>query len=288
MNEDANMKTTSALPEPTRLTWKMKVLLLCVCIITAQGAFIGWYYVQGHTSSKEALALKSSLKSAQQRVKLNEKEIEQLQLKVVEKEVKLTEMQQKERYLQSTLDKQRELEFSLRTEIQGLLDTQTSSTREADDLRYSLKKLKRNYQRDLANQLKKEKEEVRRLRVQLKGELASVESRHRQLNEKIADVDEWEKQKEGFEQKYTDSAQQAEKERRIDELMSQFNQLQVDLSTVNECDKDYLYRYNEAKSVLNHIRTFIQQHKMNQEYYFFVISNDTSMSAQNRILCLQG
>ena len=288
MNEDANMKTTSALPEPTRLTWKMKVLLLCVCIITVQGAFIGWHYVQGYTSSKEALALKSSLKSAQQRVKLNEKEIEQLQLKVVGKEVKLTEMQQKERYLQSALDKQRELEFSLRTAIQGLLDTQTSSTREADDLRYSLKQLKRNYQRDLANQLKKEKEEVRRLRVQLKGELASVESRHRQLNERIADVDEWEKQKEGFEQKYTDSAQQAEKERRIDELMSQFNQLQVDLSTVNECDKDYLYRYNEAKSVLNHIRTFIQQHKMNQEYYFFVISNDTSMSAQNRTLCLQG
>ncbi|MCG7498011.1 hypothetical protein MHO82_14165 [Vibrio sp. Of7-15] len=287
MNEDVNMKSTEASSKPTQLTWKMKVLLLCVCIITAQGAFIGWHVVQGYTPSKDVLALKSSLKSAQEQVDFNEKEIEKLQLRVVETEAKLVEVQQKKLHLQSMLDKQRELEFSLRTEIQGLLDTQTSSTREADDLRDSLNKLKRNYQRDLANQLKKEKAKVRQLQVQLKGELASAKIRHHQLNEKIAEVDEWEKQKAGFEKKYTDSAQQAEKERRIDELMSKFNQLQVDLSTVNECDKDYLYRYNEAKSVLNHIRTFIQQHEMNQEYYFFVISNDTSISAQNRTLCVE-
>ena len=68
--------------------------------------------------------------------------------------------------------------------------------------------------------------------------------------------------------------------------MSQFDGLQVDLDVMNECDKTYLYRYNEAKSILNHIRTYIQTNEMKDEYYFYVISNDSLLTAKNRKLCL--
>lgn len=69
--------------------------------------------------------------------------------------------------------------------------------------------------------------------------------------------------------------------------MGKFNALQVDLDVLNECDKQYLYRYNGAKSTLNHIRTLIQSYKMDEEYYFYVISNDSQITAKNRKRCIK-
>lgn len=75
-------------------------------------------------------------------------------------------------------------------------------------------------------------------------------------------------------------------EERVEELMKKFDSYQVDLSVENECDKAYLYRYNEAKSTLSHIRTYLQKNQMDSSYYHFVIANDSSITAQNRKLCL--
>jgi len=84
----------------------------------------------------------------------------------------------------------------------------------------------------------------------------------------------------------SDEEKKAIDEERVEALMKQFDAYQVDLGVVNKCDKAYLYRYNEAKSTLNHIRTYLQKNEMDSSYYHFVIANDTSIAAQNRKLCL--
>ncbi|OAN13791.1 hypothetical protein A3K86_14625 [Photobacterium jeanii] len=150
-----------------------------------------------------------------------------------------------------------------------------------------LKVTKSTYQRNLSSQLKREKARLRSSEQALAQEKQMLAAQEAAVKSKMGDVSEWEKKKAEFDKLYASSALEVENEKRIDKLMAQFNSLRVDLNVVNECDKDYLYRYNEAKSVLNHIRTFIQKYEMKQEYYFYVISNDSQITSQNRRLCLK-
>lgn len=122
---------------------------------------------------------------------------------------------------------------------------------------------------------------------ELQNKMVELEGKASLINEKIADVNEWERRKYEFDQRFDDAAIQAINELKLDELMGKFNALQVDLDILNECDKQYLYRYNGAKSTLNHIRTLIQSYKMDEEYYFYVISNDSQITAKNRKRCIK-
>lgn len=70
--------------------------------------------------------------------------------------------------------------------------------------------------------------------------------------------------------------------------MTNFSNLRVDLDLVNKCDPEYLERYGEAKSMLNHMRTYIQQNELSSEYYFFVISNDAQLTRKTREICIEG
>jgi len=124
------------------------------------------------------------------------------------------------------------------------------------------------------------------IRDQLKLESARLQKQKSQVIARMGDVEEWEKKKAEFDIRYANEAKEAIHVTRVDDLMNQFDRLQVDLDVMNECDKTYLYRYNEAKSILNHIRTYIQSNKMKDDYYFYVISNDSLITAKNRKLCL--
>ncbi|MGF1702985.1 hypothetical protein L4D09_22095 [Photobacterium makurazakiensis] len=146
--------------------------------------------------------------------------------------------------------------------------------------------LQKNYQSDLNKELAAERKALADSEDLLKSQLTQIQKQEEEISSKISDVNEWEKKRAEFDKLYAMSALEAQNEERVNELMGQFNQLRVDLDVVNECDKDYLYRYNEAKSVLNNIRTFIQKYEMEDDFYFYVISNDSLISAQNRKLCL--
>ncbi|MGF1730034.1 hypothetical protein [Photobacterium kasasachensis] len=146
--------------------------------------------------------------------------------------------------------------------------------------------LKRSYKKQLDHELDLERKQLAETQRLLETELVTVRKKEESISSKISDVGEWERKKAEFDRLYANSALEAENEKRVSDLMSQFNDLRVDLDVVNECDKDYLYRYNEAKSLLSHIRTFIQKYEMKQDFYYFVISNDSLISAQNRKLCL--
>jgi len=124
------------------------------------------------------------------------------------------------------------------------------------------------------------------VRDQLKLESARLQKQEEQVLARVGDVEAWEKKKAAFDILYANEAKEAVHVTRVDDLMNQFNGLQVDLDVMNECDKAYLYRYNEAKSILNHIRTYIQSNNMKDDYYFYVISNDSLITAKNRKLCL--
>ncbi|MDO6544252.1 hypothetical protein [Photobacterium sanguinicancri] len=151
----------------------------------------------------------------------------------------------------------------------------------------ALRLMKLDYQRNLSKERSKGKARIRSSEHALAQEREALALQEANVNSKMGDVDDWEKKKAEFDKLYASSALEVENEKRIDKLMAQFNHLRVDLNVVNECDKDYLYRYNEAKSVLNHIRTFIQKYEMKQEYYFFVISNDSQITSQNRKICFK-
>lgn len=99
--------------------------------------------------------------------------------------------------------------------------------------------------------------------------------------------DELAQQKSLLEGEYSTNALKEQNIKRVDELMSSFASLKVNLDVVNTCDKAYLERYGQAKSMLSHMRTYITQHDMNKDYYQFVISNDAMISRKTRELCLE-
>lgn len=157
----------------------------------------------------------------------------------------------------------------------------------------NIKDLRRSFQKELESSIAEQQQiliaeqaGLAIIRNQLNLESARLQQQEAQVLAKVGDVAAWEKQKAEFEIRYASEAQQAAHVTRVDDLMSQFDRLQVDLDVVNECDKDYLYSYNEAKSILNHIRTYIQTNEMDDDYFFYVISNDSLITAKNRKLCL--
>jgi len=130
-------------------------------------------------------------------------------------------------------------------------------------------------------------EELEIVRQELQLQFNELQSKAALVNAKIGDINEWEKKKSALNEQYDDKIKKAEYVQRVDELMGQFSALQVDLDVLNECDQKYLYRYNEAKSILNHIRTLIQSQKLDKQYFFYVISNDSQLTAKNRKLCIR-
>lgn len=153
--------------------------------------------------------------------------------------------------------------------------------------------LKSSFRSELNKQLAAERKMLQGKQAELDlihGEsqlkLANLQRQTDLVESKIGDIASWEKKKAEFDTQYTYAAKEAINEQKIDELMSQFNRLQVDISVINECDTNYLYRYNEAKSILSHISTLIKSNKMKDDYYFYVISNDSFIAEKNRKLCL--
>lgn len=148
--------------------------------------------------------------------------------------------------------------------------------------RRKLARYKSSYNKNLKSRLANEQ---KKLNAQLDKERVALQSQENELEqqrvelEKIKNTPPPEKVAVVIDQKAID-------EERVEELMKKFDAYQVDLSVENQCDKAYLYRYNEAKSTLSHIRTYLQKNQMDSSYYHFVIANDTSITAQNRKLCL--
>lgn len=103
-----------------------------------------------------------------------------------------------------------------------------------------------------------------------------VES-NKQLQEKM----------QALEEEYSDVASLKEKEARVDELMEEFTELRVSLDVMNVCDKNYVERYNQAKGMLNHMRTYLMQNELNKDYYHFVILNDAQITQQAREVCIE-
>ncbi|WP_375319925.1 hypothetical protein [Aliivibrio logei] len=148
--------------------------------------------------------------------------------------------------------------------------------------RRKLARYKSSYNKNLKSRLANEQ---KKLNAQLEKDRLALQSQESELEQQRVELEKL-KNTPPPEKTTSAAAQKAIDEERVEELMKKFNAYQVDLSVENQCDKDYLYRYNEAKSTLNHIRTYLQKNKMDSNYYHFVIANDTSITAQNRKLCL--
>lgn len=184
------------------------------------------------------------------------------------------------------LESQQHLITQLRQESAYQSQQLKRKEKNIDDLRHSFQ---RELDASIAEQQKlllAEQAGLAIVRDQLQLEAARLQKQEALVQAKVGDIEDWEKKKAEFEVRYANEAKEAIHVTRVDELMSQFDGLQVDLDVMNECDKTYLYRYNEAKSILNHIRTYIQTNEMKDEYYFYVISNDSLLTAKNRKLCL--
>ncbi|MGF1901312.1 hypothetical protein [Aliivibrio sifiae] len=148
--------------------------------------------------------------------------------------------------------------------------------------RRKLARYKSSYNKNLKSRLANEQ---KKLNAQLEKDRLALQSQESELEQQRVELEKL-KNTPSPEKTTSAVAQKAIDEERVEELMKKFNAYQVDLSVENQCDKDYLYRYNEAKSTLSHIRTYLQKNKMDSNYYHFVIANDTSITAQNRKLCL--
>ncbi|MBB1313710.1 hypothetical protein [Aliivibrio sp. SR45-2] len=148
--------------------------------------------------------------------------------------------------------------------------------------RRKLVRYKSSYNKNLKSRLANEQ---KKLNAQLDKERVALQSQENELEQQRVELEKL-KNTPPPEKTVTAADQKAIDEERVEKLMKKFDAYQVDLSVENQCDKDYLYRYNEAKSTLNHIRTYLQKNQMDSNYYHFVIANDTSITAQNRKLCL--
>lgn len=128
-----------------------------------------------------------------------------------------------------------------------------------------------------------EKDSLKSAKLAMNEQLAKEKFALAQQNQKALEA-----QRTELEGEYSTKAQRAETEKRVDEIMTNFSNLRVDLDLVNKCDPEYLERYGEAKSMLNHMRTYIQQNELSSEYYFFVISNDAQLTRKTREICIEG
>ncbi len=147
----------------------------------------------------------------------------------------------------------------------------------------------------LSSSLNQARLQVKKYRADYLSEKRAVKVAKKQMDVQLAEqlealAEENEKrlksQRSELEEEFAQDTQKAATQKRLDELMTKFASLKVDLDVVNKCDKGYIERYGQAKSVLSHMRTYIQQYDLSDDYYHFVISNDAQIVRKNRELCL--
>ncbi|PSW18138.1 hypothetical protein C9I98_17275 [Photobacterium sanctipauli] len=270
--EQNSLQVQSPLSDGVLLLPKRKVQSIGAVITVAFGVLVFSLAWQDHKHDQAILSKKVQL--------------EEQQLVIDELDDRLLAFDEKYESLKKEISSGSMLAADKNNEIALLKEELRRTRRALNNKSNQLVAYKKNYQSELNRELATERETLATVQSQLESKLAVVQQQEEEVNAKISDVDEWEKKRAEFDKLYANSALEAQNEERVNELMGQFNQLRVDLDVINECDKDYLYRYNEAKSLLNNIRTFIQKYEMEQDFYFYVISNDSLISAQNRKLCL--
>jgi len=272
-----------------RLSMPMNQALASV--VTTTTVFLGligstaWLYLQRDVD-KELLATKSSFIVEQQEL------ISSLML--VNQGSKQVLTAEYDQLTETVLARTQEIDSQRKVidKLQLQLSYQGKQLKRKDrDIKYLRSSFQRELDKSITEQqliLQAEQAGLAIVRDQLQLESARLQKQEAQVAARVGDVEAWEKKKAEFEVLYANEAKEAVHVTRVDGLMNQFNRLQVDLDVMNECDKAYLYRYNEAKSILNHIRTYIQSNEMKDDYYFYVISNDSLITVQNRKLCLDG
>lgn len=249
-------------------SWLSRLVLGLVCIIVI--FFVYFYWLTTQYNTKISTYLDTNTAQQYQIELLNEK------LDAVNSEY-LT--------LRQDADENRMLLDDKTGEVKQLTSKLAISERRLRNEKAVSKNLRYRYQQDLSQELAQERKVLSTKMALYDAELMKLRLKEATISSRIDDVNEWKKKLNEFEKLYSASALQVQNEERISMLMGQFNQLRVDLDVINICDKNYLYRYNEAKSILNHIRTFIQKYEMKDDFYFYVIANDSLISNQNRKLC---
>ncbi|MGR5142004.1 hypothetical protein ACQKPX_10045 [Photobacterium sp. DNB23_23_1] len=296
----------SAMPSPLvqaekqSLFSQRRVVALAGIIVTVLLAQVGYFYWQYSQGRMDYLSVQRQFDDYEQQLLDKQLLNDEFQRQLVSKQVQLQEQQKVIDKLDESLVVLDEKYVYLKQEISTVSTILVDKNSEIADLEQqyadsqtALKKknsqlysLQRRFDRDVNSAIAKERRQLTESQLMVDQELAQLQSQEAEISAKISDVDEWERKREEFEKLYTSSALEKQNEERVNNLMDQFNDLRVDLDVVNECDKDYLYRYNEAKSLLNHIRTFIQKYEMREEFYYYVISNDSTIHSQNRKLCV--
>ncbi|MGF1736281.1 hypothetical protein [Photobacterium satsumensis] len=286
--------------EKKSLFSQRRIVALAGIIVTVLVAQVGYFYWQYSQEKMDFLSVKSQFEAYEQQLLDKQLLINDFQQQLVSKQAQLVEQQkvidelderlivldEKYVYLKKEIDASSTILVDNNSEI-AVLEQQLAGSKKALKKKSSqLYSLQRRFERDLNSAIAKERRQLTKSQLMVDQELAQLQSQEAEISAKISDVDEWERKRKEFEKLYASSALEKQNEERVSNLMDQFNELRVDLDVVNECDKDYLYRYNEAKSLLNHIRTFIQKYEMREEFYYYVISNDSLINSQNRKLCL--
>lgn len=304
MKRRKNKAKTSSSPllqaEKKSLFSQRRIVALAGIIVTVLVAQVGYFYWPYSQEKMDYLSVKSQFADYEQQLLDKQQLIDDFQQQLVSKQAQLVEQQkvidelderlieldEKYVYLKREIDAFSTILVDNNSEIAALEQQLADSKKALKKKSSQLYSLQRRFERDLNTALAKERRQLTESQLMVDQELAQLQSQEAEISAKISDVDEWERKRKEFEKLYASSALEKQNEERVSSLMDQFNELRVDLDVVNECDKDYLYRYNEAKSLLNHIRTFIQKYEMREEFYYYVISNDSLINSQNRKLCL--
>ena len=266
-------------------------------VLVAQVGYFYWQYNQGQMDylsvqkqfdeyEQQLLAKQTLIDSFQQQLVSKQAQLEEQQLVIDELDERLIVLDEKYGFLKQEVNATSTILVDKNSEIADLEQQLAESQKVLQKKSSQLYSLQRRFDKDLNNAIAKERRKLNQSQMMVDQELAQLQTQEAEISAKISDVDEWERKRAEFEKLYASSALEKQNEERVSNLMDQFNELRVDLDVVNECDKDYLYRYNEAKSLLNHIRTFIQKYEMREEFYYYVISNDSMINSQNRKLCV--
>ena len=266
-------------------------------VLAAQAGYFYWQYNQGQVDylsvqkqfdeyEQRLLAKQALIDEFQQQLSSKQAQLEEQQLVIDELDERLIVLDEQTVFFKQEINATSTLLVDKNSEIADLEKQLSDSQKALDKKSTQLYSLQRRFEKDVNNAVAKERRKLSQTQLMVDQERAQLQSQEAEISAKISDVDEWERKRAEFEKLYATSALEKQNEERVSKLMDQFNDLRVDLDVVNECDKDYLYRYNEAKSLLNHIRTFIQKYEMKEEFYYYVISNDSMINSQNRKLCV--
>ncbi|KHT63328.1 hypothetical protein RJ45_13115 [Photobacterium gaetbulicola] len=270
---------------------------IIIAVLLVQVGYFYWQYDHGQMDyssvqnmfdeyEQQLVEKQTLIDEFQQQLASKQAQLEEQQRVIDELDERLLKLDEQYVFLKQEINATSTLLVDKNSEIalleQQYIDSQQALKKKSSQL-YSLQ---RRFEREVNIAIAKERRKLTESQLMVDQELAQLQSQEAEISAKISSVDEWERKRAEFEKLYASSALEKQNEERVSKLMDQFNELRVDLDVVNECDKDYLYRYNEAKSLLNHIRTFIQKYEMREEFYYYVISNDSMINSQNRKLCV--